>query len=126
MMAGSKGSKYYNVFLTYQLDLETVKGSKILDCEGFQLLVVIDTLQSIVAAAKEMKVSYRKAWGIIKKVEDQLGFPLVIKERGGADGGRTYLSEEGKELIDAYSELTTQFDRSINDITRRFFRKINI
>ncbi len=124
-MAGSKGSKYYNVFLKYQLNLENTNERRILNSEGFRLLQTIDRLKSIVAAAEEMKISYRKAWGIVNKVEKNLGFPLVIKKRGGSDGGHTELSPEGHELIDGYSELTQYFDAAINDITKKFFRKIN-
>jgi molybdate transport system regulatory protein len=124
-MAGSKGSLYYNVFLNYTLNLNDSDGCEILDCEGFALLETIERLRSIVAAAEEMKMSYRKAWGIIQKVENKLGFPLVLKHRGGAEGGYTTLSEEGVQLIDAYRELTSQFDESIKEIARKFFRKIN-
>lgn len=124
-MAGSKGSKYYNVFLRYQLRLEDKYDKVILNAEGFNLLITISKLNSIVAAAEAMNISYRKAWGIINKVEKTIGFPLVIKHRGGIDGGRTELSTEGKELIDGYMELSEHFDESISEITRKFFRKIN-
>ena len=124
-MAGSKGSKYYNVFLRYQLNLEDKDSTKILNTEGFELLKTIDDLKSIVAASEKMNISYRKAWGIINKVEKKLGFPLVIKHRGGTDGGRTELSSEGHELIDGYNQLSERFDGAISDITRKFFRKIN-
>lgn len=124
-MAGSKGSKYYNVFLKYQLNLEDKNDANILNSEGFELLNTINELKSIVAAAEKMKISYRKAWGIINKVESKLGFPLVIKKRGGAEGGHTELSAEGHELIDGYNELTNHFDLAISKITRKFFRKIN-
>jgi molybdate transport system regulatory protein len=124
-MAGSKGSKYYNVFLRYQLNLEDNDEKIILNSEGFELLKTIDRMNSIVAAAQELKISYRKAWGIINKVEKNIGFPLVIKKRGGSEGGYTELSEEGHELIDGYSKLTVHFDGAISDITRKFFRKIN-
>lgn len=124
-MAGSKGSLYYNVFLNYKLNLSDNNGFEILDNEGFELLESIDRLRSIVAAAEEMKISYRKAWGIIQKIEDKLSFILVIKHRGGAEGGYSTLSEEGTQLINAYRELSTQFDVSIKEIARKFFRKIN-
>lgn len=124
-MAGTKGSKYYNVFLNYEINLKDVGGYKVLDYEGFKLLTEIDSLRSIVAAATEMKISYRKAWGIINRVESKLGFPLVVKQRGGAEGGHTFLSEEGRQLVDGYVELTQQFDFSISEIARKFFRKIN-
>ena len=124
-MAGSKGSKYYNVFLNYDLNLRDNDGVIILNSEGFRLLCTIDRLQSIVAAAAELKISYRKAWGIVNRVENNLGFSLVIKQRGGSEGGHTELSPEGRELIDGYNELKMQFDQSIKDVTRKFFRKIN-
>jgi len=124
-MAGSKGSKYYNTFLRYQLNLESVDNKKILDYEGFNLLLAIEEFNSIAAAAGEMGMSYRKAWEIIRSVENELGFPLVIKQRGGSEGGHTQMSPEGKDLLNAYRELTIQFDSSVHDITRKFFRKIN-
>ena len=124
-MAGSKGSKYYNVFLRYRLNLEDNDDKPVLDSEGFELLDRISKLNSIVAAAREMGISYRKAWGIVNKVEKKLGFPLVIKMRGGSEGGRTELSPEGKELMEGYNELSKHFDDAISQITRKFFRKIN-
>ncbi|MBS0011377.1 MAG: LysR family transcriptional regulator [Bacteroidales bacterium] len=124
-MAGPKGSKYYNVFLKYQINLETVDDEKILDWEGFELLNTIRAKGSLAAAASEMKMSYRKAWGIIKEVEKRLGFKLVSKHRGGAEGGYTELSAEGTELMNAYNELINQFNTSMKEVTRKFFWSIN-
>ncbi|HCC70090.1 MAG TPA: ModE family transcriptional regulator [Bacteroidales bacterium] len=124
-MAGPKGSKYYDVFLKYHINLEKVDNENILGCEGFGLLDAIRTTGSLASAAAEMNISYRKAWGIIKEVEDKLGFSLVEKHRGGAEGGYTHLTVEGNELMDAYNELTNQFNASMKDITRRFFWSIN-
>ncbi len=124
-MAGPKGSKYYDVFLKYQINLETVDDEKILDWEGFGLLNAIRKTGSLASAAAEMNMSYRKAWGIIKEVEERLGFNLVEKHRGGAEGGYTDLTQEGNELMNAYNELTDQFNTSLKEITRKFFWTIN-
>ncbi|HDZ40502.1 MAG TPA: LysR family transcriptional regulator [Bacteroidetes bacterium] len=124
-MAGPKGSKYYNVFLKYQINLETVDDEKIFKPEGFDLLNAVRKTGSLASAANEMKISYRKAWGILKEVEEKLGFPLVEKHRGGAKGGHTNLSREGNELVDAYNELTNQFNTSMKEVTRKFFWSIN-
>lgn len=124
-MAGPRGSKYYDVFLKYRLDLETVDGEAILDREGFDLLNAIRETGSLASAAEDMKISYRKAWGIIKEVEETLGFSLVCKQRGGAEGGHTSLSKEGDELMNAYNELTKEFNVSMKEITRKFFWSIN-
>ncbi len=124
-MAGSKGSKYYNVFLRYKLDLVDVDGTEVIGQEGFDLLMNIREAGSIISAARKMGVSYRKAWGIIREMEEWFMFPMVVKQRGGAEGGMTTLSPEGNDLLDGYLELRSQFDISINEITRKFFRKIN-
>lgn len=124
-MAGPKGSKYYDVFLRYRIKLETVNERTILDWEGFSLLNSIRKRGSLSSAASEMGMSYRKAWGLIKEVEENLGFSLVLKHRGGAEGGYTELSKEGNELMDAYNELTNQFNLSMKEVTRKFFWSIN-
>ncbi|MBS1234401.1 MAG: putative transcriptional regulator, ModE family, partial [Nitrospirae bacterium] len=41
------------------------------------LLEAIDTCGSINQAAKEINISYRKAWGYIKAMEERLGIKLV-------------------------------------------------
>jgi molybdate transport system regulatory protein len=124
-MAGPKGSKYYNVFLKYQINLETVDDEKILDWEGFGLLNAIKKSRSLSSAAAGMNMSYRKAWGIIREVEEKLGFNLVDKHRGGSEGGHTELTEEGNELMNAFNELTVQFNTSMKEVTRKFFWSIN-
>lgn len=124
-MAGPKGSKYYNVFLKYYINLETLDEATILDREGFDLLNAVRETGSLSSAASRLRISYRKAWGIIKEVEEKLGFRLVDKHRGGAQGGHTELTREGNELMDAYNELTSQFNASMKEITRKFFWSIN-
>ncbi len=124
-MAGSKGSKYYNVFVDYKVWLASPDGEGIIGDGRLKLLKAIDKLGSIRAASDELGISYRKAWGNLKKAESLLNFPLVTKSRGGKDGGRTTLTEETKVLIDAYSEFHEEFNESTGKIIKKFFNKIN-
>ncbi len=124
-MAGSVGDKYYDVFLKYRLWLCNQKGDGILGDGRLALLKEIDTTSSLKSAADNLKISYRKAWGNIRKAEELLGFKLVDKQRGGKDGGNSQLSPEGRQLLEAYDEFIEDFDKSINKITRKFFNKIN-
>ncbi len=64
------------------------------------LLREIDRFGSLAGAVKHMKMSYRAAWGHIKKVEDNLGVKLVVKEGGNKSGYN--LSEQGKVMLEAY------------------------
>ncbi len=49
-----------------------------------------------------MGMSYRHAWGIIKKIEDRLGYEIVKSVKGGRKGGGTELTEKGRKLVEKY------------------------
>ena len=124
-MAGPIGSKYYDIFLKHQVQLVTGDEDIVINEEGFRLLIEIGKEQSIVAAARNMNISYRKAWGMLRDIEYILGFSLAGKRRGGKAGGRTTFTTEGKILLDAFMALKTELDVSDKEIIRTFFRKIN-
>lgn len=124
-MAGHKGQPYYDIFLNYDLWLETVSKNRVLDGEGFALLLEIEKTGSLTASARNLGMSYRKAWGKLRYVEQILGFHLVDKRRGGAAGGRTNLSREGRQLVRAYNSLHHDTDIAMKSIARIFFNRIN-
>jgi len=124
-MAGPKGSKYYDIFLRHHVWLETRGEDIVISAEGLDLLREVSGSESIVKSAQNMKISYRKAWGLLREVEDLLGFKLIEKHRGGASGGKTILTREGKALVSAYDDLNSEIDIAMKDIARRFFRRIN-
>ncbi len=51
------------------------------------LLEAIDKYGSINQAAKEIKISYRKAWSYLNAMEERLGMRLIDRQTGGKDGG---------------------------------------
>jgi molybdate transport system regulatory protein len=125
IMAGPKGSKYYDIFLKQNLQLVTKEDDIIINEEGFTLLTQIQKEQSIVAASRNMGISYRKAWGLLREIEYVLGFRLVGKHRGGKSGGKTDLTPEGSELTEAYKNLKTDLDSAVHDPVKIFFNCIN-
>jgi len=124
-MAGPKGAKYYDIFLHYRVWLENRTSHGTLDDQLVLLLKAIRESGSLSSAADMMGISYRKAWGDIGKAEEFLGFKLVEKIRGGKDGGLSRLTLDGKELVDSFEELHSEFDQSIYRITRKFFHNLN-
>ncbi|HOP05093.1 MAG TPA: LysR family transcriptional regulator [Tenuifilaceae bacterium] len=124
-MAGRKGSKYYDIFLKHKVWLENINGEDIVGGGKFDLLLSIDETQCITASAENLGISYRKAWGNIREIEQRLGFPVVEKHRGGKEGGKTVLNAEGKKLIDAYREFLIQIDTLMHDAAKEFWNKIN-
>ncbi len=64
------------------------------------LLQHIEELGSLRKAAEALGMSYRRAWGKLKKAEQRIGQPLVEKTKG--NGQRFNLSPLGKELMDKF------------------------
>ena len=124
-MAGPKGSKYYNVFLEYGVWLTNRESVGRLDDKLVRLLAGIRENGSLRSAADALGLSYRKAWGDIRKAERFIGFALVEKIRGGKDGGLSRLTEDGTELVEAFSHLHKEFDESIYRTTKKFFHDLN-
>ncbi|MFA6128398.1 MAG: LysR family transcriptional regulator [Bacteroidales bacterium] len=124
-MAGPEGSKYYNIFLGYEVWLTNQETGGRLDDKLVRLLVGIRDKGSLRSAADSLGLSYRKAWGDIRKAEQFIGFPLVEKVRGGKDGGLSRLTGDGSELVEAFSHLHKEFDKAIYRTTKKFFHELN-
>jgi molybdate transport system regulatory protein len=67
------------------------------------LLEAVDRLGSLNAAAKELGMSYRAAWGKIKATEKALGLKLLDVTTGGKGGGGAKLTDEARELVSLYN-----------------------
>lgn len=70
-----------------------------------QLLQEIDRLGSIAKAAESMEMSYKKAWKLIKSMNEASPSPLLEKKIGGAGGGGSELTDEGKRVIELFNQL---------------------
>lgn len=124
-MAGSKGSKYYDVFLDYNIQLNHRQKGELMNETHFALLCCISDKCSLKEAAAHLGFSYRKAWGIMEKLEKELGFQLLERKRGGTAGGHTVLTPDGEKLVNAYQGLRKEFDQAIHDMTKKFFHELN-
>ncbi|MGE5239077.1 MAG: FmdE family protein [Chloroflexota bacterium] len=69
------------------------------------LLEAIDRHGSINRGAKEINISYRRAWSYIKAMEERLGVKLVERQSGGKNGGGAVLTNEARQFLHRYSEM---------------------
>ena len=74
-----------------------------------RLLKLIHELGSLNRAAKQLGMSYRGAWGKVKKAEQLWGTELVAAEGAKRDGYR--LTPAGLALVKAYEELFADVER---------------
>lgn len=70
------------------------------------LLEAIASTGSISAAARSMGMSYRRAWLLVDTMNGCFAEPLVIKEKGGVEGGGASLSTTGTQVLRKYRRLS--------------------
>ena len=70
-----------------------------------ELLRAVETTGSLAGAAEQMGVPYRTAWHKLKEIETQLGVRLLKTERGGASGGGSRLTDEGRAVIERFERV---------------------
>jgi len=97
--------------IRYKIWLE--KDGKVIFGKGRdEMFRAILECKSLQAAAKELKMSYRAAWGRLKASEERLGIKLV--ESDGAKKSLR-LTAEARELLEQYE----QFEKDLNDFLQK-------
>ena len=90
------------------------------------LLEAIDKHGSIGQAAKSINISYRKAWGYIRTVEQRLGFTLIDRRIGGRNGGGATLTENARKFLTKYEALEKGVREIVDDRFSNIFRAIDL
>jgi molybdate transport system regulatory protein len=65
---------------------------------------------SISKAAKEMGMTYKKAWELINSMNSQSAEPLVRTQTGGGGGGGAVVTEKGHRAITLFKGLRQRLD----------------
>jgi molybdate transport system regulatory protein len=85
--------------------IEDEQGDVVFGSGRLHILGAIEKHGSILAAAKELGMSYRAVWGKIKATEERLGRPLLTKRTGGKSGGGSELTAFAKALVERFRHL---------------------
>lgn len=112
-MSSSAPKKYHVKVRVYNEEIAFGKGIA-------QILALVEQHGSLAAAYKEMGMSSSKAWKILHRAEADLGFPLLKSVSGGAHGGGTVLTFEGKQLLEKF----LQFDHEVQCFAQGCFKRI--
>src|SRR5262245_309893 len=87
-------------------------GEKLLGPGRAELLGLIERHGSISAAARRMNMSYRRAWTLVRAINDIAGEQLVELATGGAGGGGATLTARGREALAYYRRIVDQATRA--------------
>jgi molybdate transport system regulatory protein len=80
-------------------------GECFLNMKRITLLKLIKEKGSINAASKTMKMSYQQAWHFLKQMNELSPLPLIIRKRGGTNGGGAELTRYGEKAIVEFEKL---------------------
>ncbi len=104
----------HNIKPAFKFWLETDKGY-VLGKGTFTLLKNIHEFGSLKEATKNLEMSYRYSWGLIRKIERNIGHPIVETQKGGRHGGGgTKLTQFAHNLLELFERLEKELDVFLN------------
>lgn len=86
------------------------------------LLDALARTGSISAAAREMGMSYRRAWMLVDTMNRCFHGPLVDASKGGSGGGGARVTDLGLEVLARYRAMEVKAAASIAAEMREFAR----
>lgn len=86
------------------------------------ILQAIHSYGSLIRAARETGISYRRIRGAIQDMERTIGRTLVHTYRGGDGGGGAELTPIAHELMDSFRKVSTGIHKNTNTQFNKVFR----
>jgi molybdate transport system regulatory protein len=78
-----------------------------------ELLEHIEQEGSIAKAAKQMGMSYKKAWDLVDDLNARGRSPYVESHKGGEKGGGASLTKAGKTVVTHYRRLAAKLNKIV-------------
>jgi molybdate transport system regulatory protein len=75
-----------------------------------RLLEAIRDSGSLSKAAREIGMSYRRAWLLVESLKQSFREPVTVASTGGKDGGGMLITEFGAALVKSYRQLEQDFE----------------
>lgn len=95
-------------------------GRRMLGPGKMELLAHIGATGSLSAAAKQMSMSYMRAWELVQDLNRDRDRPMVIMSRGGAGGGTANVTPFGRKILGLYQKM----DRAATEAACTHARKL--
>ena len=88
-----------------------------------RLLELVGETGSISAAARQMEMSYRRAWLLIDELNHMLPKPCVESSTGGAGGGGAKITEFGLQVMQTFRALESEADVLVKNYVGPLLKK---
>lgn len=83
------------------------------------LLEQIEKVGTISGAAKEMGMTYRRAWHLLETLQSVINEDVVETSVGGKKGGGARLTPVGKELITLYRDAEVEASKGAEPLLKK-------
>ena len=89
-----------------------------------ELIVRIGETGSISAAARAMRMSYRRAWQLVEALNHDFREPVVTTAIGGTRGGGARVTPFGERLVRQFRAMERRASAAITSDLKRFERQL--
>lgn len=89
--------------------------------ECAQFLQLIQITGSMLCACQCMHMSYSKGWNMINEIEQQIGYPILIRSQGGKRGGGSTLTKEGQCFLSQFQKMQEEIWKAAQQSFQRYF-----
>lgn len=110
--------------LKSKLYLVDEEGEKFMGIGVLWLLQKIDACGSLRAAARDLGISYTKAFGMIQNLEKGLGLAVLDRRKGGSGHVGAVLTPFGKEFMKVYDAFQKDAKATLEEPYRLFTRQL--
>lgn len=84
-----------------------------------ELLAAVEELGSLRKAAQKLGMSYRWAWGRLKKAEEELGVPLLSRTDEPVGGKPKVLTPQARELLAWYGAMEDSVRAALSEADKK-------
>lgn len=117
--------RYHNEQLVRPvINVELAREKPFFDSRVATLLELVEETASVRTACARMQMSYSSGWNLIRRLESQLNMSLVERSQGGAGGGKSSLTPEGKRLTAAYRGYSAAVKDAAAALYAQYFSEI--
>ena len=94
------------------------------ELEIAMLLQLVEECRSVRLACSRMQISYSTGWNLIRTLESQLSYPLLLRTQGGPNGSQSCLTDQGRELLARYTAYRSRLQETAKTLYDQYFGTI--
>jgi molybdate transport system regulatory protein len=108
--------------VAFKMRIRVYAGDRMLGPGKMALLAWIDSTRSLSAAAREMGMSYTRAWKLTQELNSDPDRPMIAMSRGGTSGGSAAVTSFGKKVLALYQSMERKSANAASPDGRRLTR----